>query len=282
MIMAHRGSLLVMVFSLWTITDPAGAQQPPAGKLLARDVHELSLEVDALQTLYLLELTPTQLKALAKLADKVPAKTRSRRPAKVSKQFLTMLSGLRDALIKNDVARVNELTDRVDSLRDQERIILDDKIEITEGARKRAPDALRILSVRQMMDYLSFQYEDDLPDPLEKLNQTLQKGSKAGAADWKQQRDETAEEIGSLVAGFDTDRAKKVREQVVFLLDKAHAMTEEELKKSTALLQQAVQEILGDAGPLDIVKNVMQKDLAELLSNPQLSNAIEALLKEAK
>src|SRR5262249_42866222 len=114
--MALRGLfLLALVFTFLIPRIPPAAQQPPPGQLRGRDLHALRREVDPLKTLSLRHPTPTQLKALANLADKSPAsptRSRSRRPANVSKQFLTTLASLRDALIKNDVTRVNDLTDR--------------------------------------------------------------------------------------------------------------------------------------------------------------------------
>jgi hypothetical protein len=213
--MAYRGVWLMLLGACLALPGPARAQ---AIKSLAQEVRDLSLEVDALQTLYFLELTPAQLKALVKLADKTAAKPKSVRPVKISKQFYTTLTSLRAALIKGDDDRVSALSDRLDEL-------------------------------------------------------------KAGPEEWKKRRDGVAEEIGWLLAGFGKDKAQKYQDRAAALLDKAHAWTEDELKKNGPVLEAAVQELLGDIGPLDILRNLLQRDLAELLSNPRLASAVEALLK---
>jgi len=274
--MKLRGVLLGLLVAL-----PSAAFEPQGKAKDKGDVTNLSLEVDALQTLYLLDLTPAQLKAMSKLAQNT-AKQRTRQPAKVSKNYHATLLALRSALIKNEGLQVDELNDRLDKLRETEQPQIDGKFETTDAARKNSRAALRLLTTRQVTDYLSSVYEDDVPDPLDRVVDAAQKGAGIQGLAWKQLRDDAAEEVAGWVAGFDTEKSAKVREQVAALLDKAHAWSAEEVKKNQPVLEQAVQEIMGEVGPFDVLRNVVEHDLAELLSNPQLPAALESLSREGK
>ncbi len=245
----------------------------------ATDLNELSLEVEALQLIYQFELTSRQLQALAKIAADLPPPARERKPAKANEKLRALLTDLRTALRKHDDNRIDELTGRVDDLKDS--AALDDRIEVTAEVRKRVPELLRLLTTRQVNDYLNVY--DDLPDPVASVRDALKSGLKAAQIkDWSSLRDEAAEEVGWLVAGFDTEKAKKVAEQTAALLDKAHAWKEDELKQRRAELETAVQEIMGDVDAVDVMRHVVERDLAELLANPQLAAAVEGRLKEMK
>lgn len=277
--MRYRTVLLVLGLMLFTLASPAADPKKP-GARDTTDPNDVSLEIEALQLLYQLDLTPRQLQALAKIAPDTAAPARERKPAKVSAAVRQSMLELRAALRKNDADRIDELTDKLDELKEKENPPLDDSVEVTAGARKRAPDALRLLSPKQVTDYLNI--HDELPDPMASVREALKNGLKLQNKDWNSVRDDAAEEVATLVAGFDADKAKKVAEQTAALLDKAHAWKEDELKKRQEELDAAVQEIMGDIGPVDVLRNIVLRDLAEVLSNPQLTAAIEARLKEGK
>ncbi|MBY0523454.1 MAG: hypothetical protein K2R98_08640 [Gemmataceae bacterium] len=252
------------------------------GKLPVRvNLSELSLEVTALQTLYELDLTNAQLKTLAELAKITSPRLRPRTPPRAGSVRLSrIMSDLRDALVKNDVARIDDLNAKLDTLKESEDVKLDDDVKITDLARKRAPLALQLLTADQMADYLNTY--DEMPDPFSSIHDALRSGLTADAKRWVTLRDEAATEVGWLVAGFDKDMAQKVKEQTLELLEKAHPWTEDELAKRQEDLEKAVREILGDVGPIEVLQNIMERDLAELLSNPMLPRVLEARLKEAK
>lgn len=274
---ARFGFIVLLLVLVGPLAAGADTDRPTA-----QEAQRLSLEIDALQTLGLFDPSPVQLKALAKLAEKTAGQVKTPRSARISKPFFETLKALRAALVQGDEKQANELSDRLDTLREKEKIRFDDKVTLTEAARQRAPDALRLLSPRQVMDYLSTQYEDDLPDPLERIAETLRSGLKDTASSWPKQRDQTAADVAGWIAGFDAARGRQVQEQVVALLERGHGWTKAELEMNQGVLEEAVKTILGETGPLDILRNVLQQDLAELLANPQLGKAIEGLLQEAR
>jgi hypothetical protein len=257
----------------------------PLDKQLAQkdakvDLNDASLEVQALQAFHQIGFTPAQLKELAKLAKDTAMKPRERKEPKANEKFRTALLELRAALRKNDEDKIDDLIEKVDKLRDSEEPKLDDKIEVTEAARRSALEAIRLLGAKQLADYVVL-YED-LPEPLAKVRETLKDNLKSKDDAWKKARDEAADEVGWLVGGFDTARVTKVKEQVTALLDKGHAWNEAELKKQQDELGKSMREIMGDVGPTEVLRHIVQRDLADLLSNPQLPAALELRLKDEK
>lgn len=273
-LLAALGALLVALAAPSAAADKAPAKD---GK---PDLNDLSLEVQALQVIYQLELTPRQLQALAKIARDTAPADGARKAAKGSEKLRSLLTDLRTALRKHDDAKIDDLTDKVDELKDKEGASLDDDVEVTDAARKKAPEAVRLLTVRQTMDYLNIY--DEVPDPVASVREALRKGVKLQGKPWTELRDEAAEEVGGLVGGVDPEKARDVAKQAAALLDKYHALKDDELAKQRADIEQAVQDVMGEVGPAEVLRNVLLRDVAELLSNPQLPAAIDGRLKEIK
>jgi hypothetical protein len=279
MVFERTGVRLATLAALALFAGAAfAADTPPAAK---EDLNTVSLEVAALQLLNQLELTPSQMEALAKTAKGIALKETKREPAKASDKYRQTVLDLRDALVKGDQDRIDELNDTLDDLKDSDKPELDDDVEICDDARRLAPETLRLLSARQLATYLGL-YGDDLPDPAASLRDALEKAPGADDKEWKDLRDDTAVEVGWLVAGLDAAQAQKVSDKAGALLDRAHKLKPDEFKEQRADLEKAAREVLGNVGPLDVVRHVVERDLAELLSNPQLPAALDARLKGAK
>jgi hypothetical protein len=279
MLLARTGArFAVLVVLTLTAGATLAGDAPPAAR---EDLNTLSLEVAALQLLNQLDVTPSQMEALAKMAKGITPKEVKRQPAKTSDKYRQTLRDLRDALVQGDQDKIDELNETLDDLKDSEKPELDDDVEITDEARSRAPETLRLLSARQTASYLGL-YGDDLPDPAASLRDALEKAPRADEKEWKELRDDTVEEVGWLVAGLDVARAHKVSEKAGTLLDRAHKLKPDEFKEQRAELEKAAREVLGDVGPLEVLRHVLERDLAELLSNPQLRAALDARLKQGK
>jgi hypothetical protein len=251
-----------------------------AGAEGKEDAAQLCLQVAALQLLHQLDASPAQMEALAKLA-KDTAKARARKP-KASDKVRQALAELRDALIQGDDDKISDLTDRVDELRSADATDLDDAIDTTAAARKAAPEALRLFSARQVHAYLGNYDEDDLPDPLERMTNAMKDGRALTAADWKTLCKEVVDEVGWQIGGLDDDATRKVAAKVAALLERSRKLTDDDFKAKQADLEKAAREILGEVGPTDVLQHLAQRDLAELLSNPQLPAALEARLKKSR
>jgi hypothetical protein len=140
----------------------------------------LSMEVLALQTLETFQATPEQLKAIRKVAAETAAKPRVRKPSQVSAKYKDKLEKLRDALAKNNADEIHVLVAELGELQANEKVFIDNAVDITDPARKRAPEILKTLSARQIAIYLA-NFEGLLHDPVEGMYITLEHGVQAVA-----------------------------------------------------------------------------------------------------
>jgi hypothetical protein len=238
------------------------------------------MEVAALQALYQFRFTPEQMVKLKKLAGETAEETGARLAVAVSDAFRRTLFDLRSALVKaDDEERIAKLFERLEDLRDAENPELDDAVELTDAARRRAPEVLGWLNARQVATHLAG-YGDEFPDPLERILAALNKVRGLKDEQWKQLRDEVSEEVARLVAGLDTEKAGHVSDRVVQLLIQVRALKDDEFKKERPELEKTARQIVGEVGPLDVLRHAVERSLADLLSNPRLAAAIDARLKK--
>jgi hypothetical protein len=285
--------LLVLGFGLLTgetLGRPAFGDQekpkaPPAKKpedAAVKDLNELALRVAALKTLSLFEPRAEQVGQLAKVMKKDSAVVRVRNAPKAGPRCRQYLALLYDALLDDDRDAVKFFSDKLDVLRSAENAELDDGIETTDAARALAPEVLRLFNTRQVAAYLGA-YDESLPDPLERVLQTLDDGQELQGAEWENLRDDAATDVGWMVAGFAKERAVKVSAAARSVLDGAHSLKGEDLKKHRAELEQKIrQQVLGKVNPAEVLRHIVEHDLAELLSNPQLPEALQARLAKTQ
>jgi hypothetical protein len=241
---------------------------------------QLSQEVTALQVLYALDLTRPQLEAVKKLAALTAAKPDKTAQGKGSDNLRKKLVALRDALIEaKDDEHIGDLMDDIDTLRESEKPELDDQVDITEMAVTHAPKFLQMLTARQVAAYVG-SFADDIADPRQRLLESLEKVRGLPDDKWAEMRDEVSEEVSGLVAGLDDQRAAQVSAKVVQLMIVARSLKPAEFKAQRSDLEKQANQILGDIGPTDVLRHVMERALAELLSNPSLPAALEARLKK--
>jgi hypothetical protein len=245
------------------------------------DVNDLSMEVAALRTLYLLRAGPRQLRGVKKHGEESAPELRKRQEPKVSANYRKVLIELRAAFIAGQEDRINELSEQLEELTTDEQPDLDDDIEITDQARKTSPFTLRWFDAEMVVHYLAA-YGKDFPSPRQLLYDALRldgKGKKLEPEQWKTLRAFVIREVSWQVGGFDRSKQKKIGADVAKLLDRAYPLSPPELKKQKTELLEEVARIKNQAGPTDVLKHVIEQDLAEMLSNPRLLPAVEARLK---
>src|SRR5262245_43193561 len=114
----------MLLAALWLGPAQPTADAQGDGKL---SLNDLSLEVAALQTLYFLQPTPEQEKALHELAPRTATQSGPRRPGRASAELRAALAELRQALVEDeDDDRIDELGEKVDKLREDEKPAIDD------------------------------------------------------------------------------------------------------------------------------------------------------------
>jgi hypothetical protein len=265
--------LLLVVLGL-CLGLPCARGEP--GKKGPASLNLLSMEVAALQTLHEFRFTDTQLEALRKLAKDTASEVGARQAAKASRELQETLAQLREALIDaTDEDQIDQLQEQLDSLRESEQPELDDGVEVTEAAIRRAPEVFRMLRARQVAVYVAI-HDEEFDDPYELVVEALGKARGLGDKEWKVLRESIAEDVGWMTAGFNTDKATRTGEQVVQLLIQARTLKDEQFKKQRPELEKKARKIIGDVGSLQVIRHGVEKALAELLSNPRLSAALDA------
>jgi hypothetical protein len=216
---------------------------------------------------------------LQKMARDVAQPDRDREKPRVSDGYRRLLADLRDALVADeDDDRIEKLEDRLTDLTEAEDPQLDDEVRVTAAARRRAPDALRLLRPNQLAVYLGAAAEE-IGDPQERLVAGLAEVRSAKSDDWETTRDELAEDLGWLLGGLDAARSKAFRAEAAALLTRAHALTEEEYEKQRPGLEKEARQVGADVGPANVLRHAAERTLARLLSNPRLGPVLEARLK---
>jgi hypothetical protein len=239
---------------------------------------DLSMEVQALRLLRQLDLTDEQLRALQKVAGQTAQPARERK-GRASKDYQDLLQEVHEALADpNDDDRIGELDEKLGEQAESEKPEIDDGVEVTDAARRHAPLVFRQLKAPQLVNYLG-QVAGEVADPLDKLLEALEKVRGLKANEWREQRDGMLDEICNLVAGVEVDRAGRLSDQMLLLLCRARLLTDEELKSQRPELEKTARQIIGDTAATDVLRNVVERTLAELLSNPRLEAALKARLK---
>jgi hypothetical protein len=125
--------------------DAEPTEAKPAPKPITID--SLSMEVNALQTLRQLQLDKGQLEKLRGWAEEAAAKDQQRKPGAASAAYREKMAALRKALQEaKDADLIAKLNEEADELREKEKPTLDGGVDVTDAARKRAPEAYRLTS----------------------------------------------------------------------------------------------------------------------------------------
>jgi hypothetical protein len=270
--------LFLLIPAICLAVGTARGEEPKSGP--PTTLKELSLEVSALQILHHLSVTPAQLQQFKKLAKETKSKETDDKPGKGSDKFRNALVEIRQALLENkDPEEIDKLAEKLDKLREEEKPVLDDDVDMTEGARRRAPQALRLLGAPQVAAYLSG-LVGEVGDPPSLLVEALDQVRTLSADQWKEFRANFGDEIGRLVAGVDAEKSEKISDEVVQLLIVARSLKDAEFKTQRPDLEKSALKIVGDVSPFLVLQNVMENVMATLLSNPRLSEAIDARLQK--
>ncbi len=272
-----RYTAILLVAALVSSVDHGQAVEPP--RLGGHQLNALSLELSALQTLYGLQLTAAQMRQLSQIAKDTADTSGGRQPAKATDKYQKVMLELRDALIKaKDDERIQKLSEELDKLTPSEKPEFDDGVDVTDAAHDAVPKVLRLLTPAQAASFLGG-LADTVADPRERLEDGVKKVRGLKEDQYRAMRDEVVQEVSSLVAGLDAARSARVNEQVTQLLILARGLKDDEVKKQQPALEKRIQAIIGDMGPMEVLRHVLEEHLAELLSNPQLETALTARLK---
>ena len=243
------------------------------------DPQMLSLEVVALQTLNRLDLSTPQLEALLRLAKGTAGTPRSTGAMKVTPAFLKTLKALRSALLDDDDDRIGDLKEKLGDLLDKDKIQLDDRVPISDAARRSAAQVIRLMQPGQVLAYLQV-IDDEEVNLFEILDEAIEAGKGAEAGRWKALRDQAAGEAAWLIVGSDEAKSRVATKFLASLLDQHH--NAKPGKNAFADLEKQVQQLTAHLDPFEILRHVMEREMAELLSNPRLPLAIQHTLDQRR
>jgi hypothetical protein len=238
---------------------------------------KLEYQVEALETLQQFDLTPEQLRAIQKIVGSVKPATMPNR-AKISDDYRSALSDYRKALITGDEDKIADAEDKVAEIRDKDENATTPDIDATESARKAAPDLLAILKPSQIASYIS-EHADDVPDPLQTMIDALDEMQDKTGDDYTSVKSEAAEQVALLLSGTDPKAQEPIAKKVSDWVDSAHKLSADEVKSKRQSLESSAKEILGHPDPLQCLRHWLERDLADLLANPELPDALSSRLK---
>jgi hypothetical protein len=291
--------MLILLLAQCSVFAKPKAKPPPdpaAAVDLPDDANIASLRVSAMDTIYELDLTTAQLHVLHGLAAET-ADSGARSAATVTPQFLATLKDLQSALLDaSDDQRIAKLRNQIIDMADGPDIHLDNDIVTTERARAKSAIGCGQLKASQIAAYIAV-HAEEVSDPLELMmsaadglqelhadaTQKPDARSDAKASDPAADADsaiqETSLTVGYLVAGMDSAKAHAVTQQAAQWLRNANSLSDAEFAQRRTALEESAKKIVGDLPPMQVLDNWMQDQMAILLSNPQLPEAIEAILK---
>ncbi len=278
-------AILMMLGGAILMGSDAGTKElqkivpPPTSPMpsLSFLVRDLSLQVWALQTLHELGLTPQQLKMLRAVAPQIAAGD-AQADAKVSAKYIATLKALREALLKDDCDQIEDLQDDLDAVRDDEGIDGDDSVTVTDAARAAVPQLMSALTASQVAGYLAV-YSDEAPDPLATLMDAAARARKADQTELDALAADTGKEVGILVAGIDPAKHEPVAAKVKEWLQQSRGLSKAQFEAARGDLEKSATALLRDADAFTVLRHWLERDLSELLSNPQLTAVLDARLQ---
>src|SRR5581483_5160538 len=173
-----------------------------AGAQARNNQTRLEREVAALAAIHDLMLTEDQLKALEPIAKDCAAEAASSTAPAASQGYRDTLRRLREALTSDDDDKLSKLEDKIDTLRENEKIEPDTDFPLRDSARSSATRVLAMLTTGQIANYIAG-HSDDIPGATEVLLDGLTECRGQSDADFQSLRKEAAEQVGLLLGGLD-------------------------------------------------------------------------------
>jgi hypothetical protein len=270
--------IVVLSSSTWAIAAApkknSAHPRPPSADI---GPNQMSLRITALQTLYQLQLTREQLEVLRKIAPKAAPPVSEHKAVRIKQDLKRLMQEFHDALVAaNNSDKIESLEEKYDGLVESEKVEFDDAYDTTEAASEKAEEFNRSLTTAQVVSLLSAN-QDDIKDPRVVLAEALSEGRRKTGADWDELRDATADDVATLVAGNKATDA--LTEKYKRWLDEAHKLDDAVFKQRFSDPMQAADKIVGSVAWHEVLQNWVQSSIADLLSNPELSAALNERLK---
>ena len=272
--MAHR-RWLAMSLCLFLAGGPALVARGDAAQ--PDSIASLELQVAALTTIDELELTGDQIAALQNMAADTADDSLDVSPTSgnTSMAYRRAIFALRDALASGDEQRIAQTQSDMDKLRRRQNILPQATVTETDQAKKKAYAAVSILTAGQYANYIAI-HATEVPDAAETILDALDRCQTGADDDYQAMREEAAQQVAMLMNGPNDRMSKRTIANVSRLLDQARNMSSADFQANRDELYQSARNLTRLAKPDLEVRNWMERQMADLLSNPQLSRALSA------
>lgn len=270
----YRGWMVAAVIGVICIAARADAPATaPAGSSA-----NVELQLAALNALNDLDLDTGQLKAIRTMLKSQSAPPATEPGEAGSAAYQASLKSLCDAVIDDDAQKAADAEQKVDQLRTDEHLTVVTTVPLTDFARTHASDLLKLLRSNQLGGYLAA-HGDEVPDATGTILDAMDESRGKSDADYAPIRSEAVNQVSVLMCGVATGPdADKVQKDVGELLDHAHGMTDAQYKSGYRKLEKQTHAIVGELNAFTALQNWMQREMADLLANPELGAMIDARL----
>ncbi len=269
--------LLLLVFCTWANAAPkksASRAHRPAADISA---NRLSQRISALETLYELQTTREQLTALQKMAVDTAQPAGDDKAVQIKQDLKHVMLDLHDALVAaSNRDKIESLEEKYYGRLESEKVEFDDDVDTTEAAAEKAEEFSRSLTAGQVASLVSAN-QDDIQDPRDVLVQAVIEGRMKTGTDWNELRDSAADDAATLTAGIKA--TDTLTEKYKRWLDEAHELGDAAFKQRFSNPLQAAEKVTGQVAWPDVMRNWVQSSIADLLSNPELLDAVNERLK---
>lgn len=263
---------------VWTAIAAAPASaadastSAPAAPAAPTDSTRLELEVDALSTLNDLQLSSDQIAKLRDLTKDAAGKV-DPPEAPGDAKYIAATLALRRAILAGNQDAIDDAQQKLSDLEDQSDADLDPTVNMSEAAKTAAPAAMKLLSPRQLAGFLG-EIADSIPDPSD-IVMAIDDSHQLSKADFEAERDRLADDFSMMAGGFNPPKPPKIVGRIKQLLDRARRMSNDEFTARTADLHADALKLGEGSDPIVQLRRCSEREMAELLSNPQLPRALD-------
>lgn len=266
------GAVGFAAMDLGGVAVAAPPEAPPSSQPAETDATTLALEVDALSALNDLQLSADQATKLRDLA-KGAAGTAHAAPGASDPDHLAATRALRKALLSGSDNAIDSAEGKLADVEDQMDADPDPMVDLTAQAKSSAEAAMKLLSPRQLANYLG-SIADGVPD-ISDIIMAIDDSHQLSQEDFVAERDRLAEDFVTLMGGIHPKMQPKIGMRIKNLLDRARKMPDDQFAAKAADLHAEAAQLTGDLDPVVGLRHCMEREMAELLSNPQLPHALD-------
>ena len=246
---------------------------------------DLALEIEALRAIDDLQATSSQVDQLRDAAADLTPKTQ---PADIQaiddavagdRADYVALLRLREALLRADPAKIQSSEKELADLEEQLKVNLSPRVIPAPPALRSAVKLVPQFSGPQIAAYLG-QHSEEVSDPTEVLLAALAQCRGMSIRDFRQFNQDVTQQVSELVAGVDPKDGRALSTRISNLLKKTHQLSDDDFDAQRPDLEDQARDI-ATADSAAVLHHWMAREIAQLLSNPQLTAALDDRLSWA-